>query len=164
MTEEQPPVWAMQRAIEEAALIRKEPWLMPSPDAKQAVEAFARYIMQHEQPPVDPDVSIVREILAQATPYEDVAKSFLAGDWDSKPQFIAALTRFRQAVAARSPAPPISNEQMISWTRKLLIARHEALNDMRSAASVRNGTRDNESAFYAVKAALSEILSGANFG
>lgn len=61
--------------------------------------AFARYIEQHEQPPVDPDVLAVRAVLAAAyaaddAPLRDVF-GYKNGDYDSDRTFIAALEAYR---------------------------------------------------------------------
>lgn len=70
--------------------------------------AFARYIQAHEQPPVDPDVLAVREILAtwcgspvgsRATKgvltRVDAARQITDGEYDTAPEFVAALVAYR---------------------------------------------------------------------
>lgn len=60
--------------------------------------AFARYIMQHEEPPVDKDVLAVREILAEANHYagDDGHNSYMSGANDSDDHFQDALAAYRK--------------------------------------------------------------------
>lgn len=63
-----------------------------------AFDAFARYIMQHEEPPVDKDVLAVREILAEANHYagSDGHNSYMSGANDSDEHFQDALAAYRK--------------------------------------------------------------------
>lgn len=74
---EEIPQWAKARAVE----------LMEKDDC--SLVALARLIAQHEQPPVDPDVIAVREILAASRHDGNVFS-------DTHPLFQAALSVFRK--------------------------------------------------------------------
>lgn len=59
------------------------------------VNAFARYIMQHEEPPVDKDVLAVREVIASQ--YADpTAMAYIQGHFDKAPSFQDALSAYRK--------------------------------------------------------------------
>lgn len=59
--------------------------------------AFARYIMQHEEPPVDKDVLAVREILAsQYGEVTDVHGEYIQGYHDGMAHFQDALAAYRK--------------------------------------------------------------------
>ena len=86
------PQWARDRACE---LANKEPW-------RPAIAAFARYIAQHEQPPVDPDLETAREICARVA--EEVSPSergvhagYRGGDYDDDPEVQFALSALKEA-------------------------------------------------------------------
>ena len=63
-------------------------------DAGGVAGAFARYIAAHEQPPVDPDVIAVREIVAAACRNKGTS---IAGDLKpDSPAEIAAVIAYRK--------------------------------------------------------------------
>lgn len=88
---EEIPQWARERAN---ALTRLE-----GPMSGRGT-AFARYIAQHEQPPVDPDVIAVRDILA--TYIEEMGGDawqpmrMRDGRYDGELEFAAALAAYRK--------------------------------------------------------------------
>lgn len=89
-----------QWALEEAA--KRSGWydsgLTASSFEQSLLIAHARTIETHEQPPVDPDVLAVREILAAwygKTMIE--GESILRGEWDDTGGFQPALTTYRRA-------------------------------------------------------------------
>lgn len=83
---EEIPAWALERAR----------MLCDSECEEQfASNAFARYIMKHEQAPVDPDVLAVREILA-AGDHPTVADGHVAGFYDQSERFQATLAAYRK--------------------------------------------------------------------
>ncbi len=60
--------------------------------------AFARYIMQHEKPPVDKDVLAVREILAEAS-FEkgsSLYNEYMNGNRGNDPHVQDALAAYRK--------------------------------------------------------------------
>lgn len=62
---------------------------------QQVVRDFARYIMQHEEPPVDRDVLAVREVIASQ--YADpTAMGYIKGYFDKAPSFLDALAAYRK--------------------------------------------------------------------
>lgn len=79
MTEEIPQ-WAKERACElaNAAWGRGNRFDTDSVDFWPSIRAFARYIAQHEQPPVDPDLVKAREICARV--YENSGCGIAAGN------------------------------------------------------------------------------------
>jgi len=95
------PDWAINRAEKLANEI-------PLQANNPIWEAFARYIAEHEQPPVDQDVLDVRELLAVwiETPEfsgelvdELWADEFRKGAHDNAPDFQAALAKYREIKA-----------------------------------------------------------------
>lgn len=60
--------------------------------------AFARYIMRHEEPPVDKDVLAVRDILATQWPEAFMASKndYIDGAYDQAPHFVEALAAYRK--------------------------------------------------------------------
>ena len=95
---EEIPQWALDR-VEQEAGPRPRPECIPEDETIIIAKAFARYIMKREQPPVDPDVIAVREILAAVASMVDYVagpKVYEAGTADQMPHFIAALTAYRK--------------------------------------------------------------------
>lgn len=108
MTEEIPQ-WAKQRACELANAVsgfsqwkRHEVGKVGYP----TLTAFARYIAQHEQPPVDPDLVKAREICARVA--EELAKheffegmvwaaDYRKGFYDDDPEVQFALSALKEA-------------------------------------------------------------------
>ena len=88
---EEIPQWAIEKAD---VLSRNEH--TASVFVGVTTQAFARYIAQHEQPPVDPDVIAVREILAEGSPSATLDGQYRHGERDHAPEFQAALTAFRK--------------------------------------------------------------------
>ena len=89
------PQWALEKAH---GLLKVECGLTPHFErytrSSEPVTAFARYIAQHEQPPVDPDVIAVREIVAAA--FRNKGTS-IAGDLKpDSPAEIAAVIAYRK--------------------------------------------------------------------
>lgn len=82
------PRWALDR-VEQEAGPRPRPECIPEDETIIIARAFARYIAQHEQPPVDPDVIAVREIMAASRHDGNVLS-------DGHPLFQAALTAYRK--------------------------------------------------------------------
>lgn len=60
---EEIPQWALDR-VEQEAGPRPRPECIPEDETIIIAKAFARYIAQHEQPPVDPDVLEARQLIA----------------------------------------------------------------------------------------------------
>lgn len=103
------PKWAKERAAALAngsrSAERPSRENLPSDcDAFPDMHAFARYIAAHEQPPVDPDVLFVRELMVtwMRTPDEygntgrEQADQVERGERDSKPDFQAVLAFYRK--------------------------------------------------------------------
>jgi len=84
------PEWAVKRA---ASMCNAEDVTL------NAFDAFARYIAEHEQPPVDPDVLAMREILA-AWHNDDcdihLLSSLQSGYFDDDGGFQAAIAVYRK--------------------------------------------------------------------
>ena len=70
------PQWAMDRAC----ALGREDWGVPFQPEAAAVQTLARYIAEHEEPPVDPLLIEAREILARHSCFPDVWRS---GDGDA---------------------------------------------------------------------------------
>lgn len=93
------PAWAVERAIQEIGP-RAEPWNIPHEEVSKGVHAFARYIAAHEQPPVDPDVLAVRDIIA--TYIEELrgdawqSMRMRDGRYDGEIEFAAVLVAYRK--------------------------------------------------------------------
>ena len=69
-TPEQPPEWAMQRAIDELNVEVNRTgseikWRLPRDKGDSPVVVLARLIAKHEQPPVDPILAAAREAVAR---------------------------------------------------------------------------------------------------
>lgn len=79
-TNEIPPYWAYVRAHERSCRPHRprppREYAERAHELLPAVRELARMIAKHEQPPVDPDVQIARDILAKA--YEDDEQAFTA--------------------------------------------------------------------------------------
>ncbi|WP_324695442.1 hypothetical protein [Novosphingobium sp. RL4] len=103
MAEQLPPEWAIERAIE----LGDNP---PSPNVKQVVEsphayhgyiAFARYIAEHEEAPVDPLLIEARALVAAR--YNDSfgaehKAATLAGEDDSSEPIRNCLIALRRGI------------------------------------------------------------------
>jgi len=97
------PQWALERA---AQLANKEAGVTGGFTAAYMTEAdlgraFARYIAQHEQPPVDPLLIEAREIAAKY--YDGVCRYNTAeacrnGKWDGAPSVQLALAALRRGI------------------------------------------------------------------
>lgn len=85
---EEIPAWAFDRARN---LTDQEP---ASPFVGAA---FARYISQHEQPPVDPDVAAVRDLILSwvEEPGSYLEDGILNGALDETPRFKSMLATYR---------------------------------------------------------------------
>lgn len=90
MTDQPMPAdWAIRRAKEETG----EQYLL---------DAFARYIEKHEQPPVDPDVLDVRRILAANSVFGSLLREmFLNGSRDNLPEFLNVLAEYKKIKGER---------------------------------------------------------------
>lgn len=88
---EEIPAWAQRRARD---LIPVDMGLIVT--AQDIADAFARYIMKHEQPPVDPDVIAVREIAACFHVPPGTKQSYMRGDYDGDYSFSAALAAYKK--------------------------------------------------------------------
>lgn len=69
-------------------------------EPEDAYTAFARYIAQHEQPPVDPDLLTAREICAKAAEgfgLESAPASYRNGDYDNDSEVQFALSKLKEA-------------------------------------------------------------------
>lgn len=96
------PQWARERAAE---LANKESddacFTAAYVAAAYLGEAFARYIAQHEEPPVDPLLIEAREIVARhedSLGFDEDAKSTRAGDVDSCESVQFTLTGLRRGI------------------------------------------------------------------
>lgn len=91
------PQWAKDRVEDEVKKTTDLVVYRHSLYIDDVANAFARYIMQHEKPPVDKDVLAVRAILASQ--YDDVQPTYhgyLDGAFDGEPHFQDALTEYRK--------------------------------------------------------------------
>ena len=89
------PRWVLDR-VEQEAGPRPNSERIPEDETVAIANAFARYIMKHEQPPVDPDVIAVREILAEGSPSTLLDSDYRNGKRDDAPEFQAALAAYRK--------------------------------------------------------------------
>lgn len=93
MQNEKVPEWAIARALEELG-VGGQP-------VCHVVHGFARYIAEHEEPPVDPMLVEARKVAARA--YQncrdhDMAKLALNGDLDGKYEVVCALEGLRRGI------------------------------------------------------------------
>lgn len=97
-----PADWAIRRALELIeigsmwsrddlfCLVKKqEPSCRP-------ITAFARYIEKHENPPVNPDVLAVREILSEFSQLREHKEQYLGGVYDNTGSFHRAVLAYRR--------------------------------------------------------------------
>ena len=99
-TPEQPPEWAMKRAVDELNAEQqhkrvKVRWRFPRDKELSSLLIPARLIAKHEQPPVDPILAAAREAVARM--YEksnilDVASTIRMGGEDNSSDVKAAVT------------------------------------------------------------------------
>ena len=99
-TPEQPPEWAMQRAVEKLNVEQRRigniiRWCFPRDKGLSSLLIPARLIAKHEQPPVDPILAAAREAVARM--YEksnilDVASTIRMGGEDNSSDVKAAVT------------------------------------------------------------------------
>lgn len=96
------PQWALERAAELANKEMGEDYLSPTSIAGTYVgTALARYIAQHEEPPVDPLLIEAREIVAKF--YEGnggpiSSENFRAGKLDTTPLARVTLEGLRRGI------------------------------------------------------------------
>lgn len=93
-----PPVWAVEKALKLMAYGGIPlPKIQAEPNEHYEVVAFARYITEHEEAPVDPDVLAVREIIAawvnQDSSYQIEAMN---GKLDCREDFARCLSAYRK--------------------------------------------------------------------
>lgn len=90
------PDWAGKRACE---LLNAEepfhPYLWPRDVVSSAVAALAKLVMQHEQPPVDPDEEAVKRIFAAWGPDADWGEAFASYPDD----FARTVSQYKQEKA-----------------------------------------------------------------
>lgn len=101
-----PPDWAIQRAIDlrhdlDPAVEWRLDTIKDAPKGYASMIAFARYIAQHEQPPVDPLLIEAREIVAEAwrrSPFNGPANAAraLSGEADDTVPVKAVLAALRK--------------------------------------------------------------------
>jgi len=104
------PEWAVKRATDLTSEAMKDgSWL---PIGGHASAAFARYIAEHEEPPVDPLLIEAREIAAaaiEAVPGEwsrHPPDSYRAGEHDDEPGLKAIVTALKRGMElAREEKP-----------------------------------------------------------
>ncbi len=98
------PMWARDRAVDLTNASDHEcKWIYTDETKSPALYAFARYIAEHEEPPVviDPDVLIVREVLhahqRSMTPPDSGwgDMSYRRGSYDDLPAFQNALAAYK---------------------------------------------------------------------
>lgn len=87
-TSDTPPQWAVDRAYE---LVGEG----------YAYTAFARYIAEHEQPPVDPDLLTAREICARVADQiafnDECSTEYCEGKYDTAPEMQFVLSKLKEA-------------------------------------------------------------------
>lgn len=96
------PAWAFKRAAELSK--DEEPrihWAGDKAAVYASMGAFARYIAEHEQPPVDPLLVEAREIVAKY--YDDEgqpnhAQAIRAGNWNETGLVKSALAALRRGI------------------------------------------------------------------
>lgn len=91
------PGWAIERAFERA----KEHGHVGVPCG--AIDAFARYIAAHEEPPVDPLLIEAREIAVRVlnqhpNPSPITASEIRSGSWDRQPVVQAPFAALRRGM------------------------------------------------------------------
>lgn len=86
------PQWAKNKVFYLTGLMQYD----PGSNIAGVVDAFARYIMQHEEPPVDKDVLAVREILASQWMPGPTYDAYIDGEEDAYESFQDALAAYRK--------------------------------------------------------------------
>lgn len=107
MDKDIPADWAIERAcelanangamwtVENAKKVKFDATTGPT-----TMQAFARYIEAHEQPPVDPDLVTAREICAKVAKelaQRGVAAMYLKTELDAHPEVQFALAKLKEA-------------------------------------------------------------------
>lgn len=79
------PEWALERAAEEANKAACIPgaWNKNSIESLNIGRAFAAYIAENEEPPVDPDLIRARDICAELAQYQNTKIGYRNGTYDS---------------------------------------------------------------------------------
>ena len=104
MSEELPPIWALDKAAKAAERAQFADWQdvkrrgFEETYAGASIIAHAHTIAQYEQPPVDPDCLAVRAILLA---FYTQGAGILNTDRFDSPQFQAALAQFKRELEAR---------------------------------------------------------------
>lgn len=91
------PQWALKRAYD---LIDREPFdTLGRVFDRSVARAFARYIAEHEEPPVDPDLLLAREACANLLEENNIrqpaADLYRGGEYDDTANILLALKTIR---------------------------------------------------------------------
>lgn len=94
------PDWAMRRAFEASGLQNSRCIVARNRDMAwcKAIEAFARYIAKHEQPPIDPLLIEARKLVAARPNCREYAEGVMCGEEDEHPSVQNALIALRRGL------------------------------------------------------------------
>ncbi|MEO9521666.1 MAG: hypothetical protein ABJC88_16815 [Parasphingorhabdus sp.] len=99
MTDTKIADWAKQRVCELTnEQIGNKLWILTDVDAEPAAVAFAKYIEQHEEKPIDPLLKEAREIAALVVLYvgrEDLVEEYKGGDYDEDSEITEIIKKLR---------------------------------------------------------------------
>lgn len=110
MEQELPPDWAIEEAIKRAnhlgiwdvKFLKDRCKTNPAEVGPEMTILAARLIAQHEEPPVDPLVQIVRDIVADSWDaiggHDDYAAFWREGAYDSDNQFSITMTALKRGI------------------------------------------------------------------
>lgn len=101
-----PPVWAVERANElaiNAGMPVERARVFDGPYTAPLQTAFARYIAEHEEPPVDPLLIEARQVAVEtlalhANHSPITAREIREGNWDKQPIVQAPLAALRRGI------------------------------------------------------------------
>ena len=99
--------WAAKRACELSNAISNlygpGGWTPDDVGSDEVLTAFALYIQQHEQPPVDPDLELAREVYAvKWAELPHMVANCLAGEFDDTADMLMVLAGIKAADKRRS--------------------------------------------------------------
>lgn len=96
-----PALWAIKRALEMCGLSHQERRAQEAAGGSSIINAFARYIEEHEPPPPDPLLDEAREVIArcqEAMGMANAAKAARMGKCDSQMSMRMTLAALRRGI------------------------------------------------------------------
>ena len=96
-----PALWAIKRALEMCGLSHQERRAQEAAGGSSIINAFARYIEEHEPPPPDPLLDEAREVIArcqEAMGMANAAKAARLGKCDTQMSMRITLAALRRGI------------------------------------------------------------------